>query len=326
MKKLVKISAVVLAVGLILCAAGAFWVNKDEVNPGMIYGIVEENLKLSESIVELEQPQPIDFSGIERKVYKTAGYGLDEFNTLEIYAENTDVKFTESTAETMRATLETGTLTTAIKNGTLYVQAICDNGEDGELIMEVPDIYKGGCIVNSVNSRLNLGSLESAMDMSFCAFGSTLEADMLSADNITLLMSGSSVDVDTLQSKDAIKLEAAASELKAERLVAEYITMEGDNSTIALSGIAGGFSAKTQMAKLELSFAALTGNISLDTTAGNAVVRLPKGLPVTLRHNEDYGLFTDRTNHAQNDAANDAVRYTMETNIKYGIVTVENLR
>ena len=326
MKKLVKISAVLLAVGLILCGTGIFIARRDDVNPAMLYGIVEENLKLSESLVVLEQPKQPDFTGIERKVYKVAGSGLNEFNTLEIYAENADVSFVQSTEETMRAVLETGTLTTAVSGGRFIVCAICESGDHGELIVQLPEIYKGGCVVNAVGSRLDLGSVESAMDMSFCLFESKLGAGVLSADNITLQMSGSFAQIERLDASEGLKMQAAASELRAGGISASYTDLTADNSTAVLSGISGAFSGRTQMTSSEISFSALTGNVTLDQTAGQAVVRLPKGANVTLRHSEEYGLFTDRTNHAQNSSANDAAHYTMETNIKFGIVTVENLR
>ena len=60
MKRLIKIAAVVLAIGLILTGVGIFLTRRDNVNPGSVYSIVEENLKLGESSFEYTEPKPRD--------------------------------------------------------------------------------------------------------------------------------------------------------------------------------------------------------------------------------------------------------------------------
>ena len=326
MKKLLKISAVTLAVGVILSLVGVFIARRDDVNPGSIYAIVESNLKISESIVELEAPKAAELSSVTRNSLKNATYGLNEFNTLELYAENADVRFAGTDNETIRVSLDNGSLTTAIKEGTLYIQAVCEESSDGQLTVEIPEIYKGACVINAAASALDLGSIESAMDMIFSLDASSLEAGELKADNITVMLNASTIGADSMIASDSLKLFACASELKTQSLSSKYTALEADNSTVTLPSLSCGFSCECRMSTLELSFTEVTGNISLDTTAGSAVVKLPKDAPIELRHSEEYGILTNKTNHAQNDAANSSFHYTMETNIKFGIVTLEELR
>lgn len=323
MKKLVKLSAVLLAIGLILIGAGAFWAHKDNVNPGSIYSIVEENLKLDGSPVNYKMPQRFDLSSVKNTSdNRSLGYELNEFNTLELYAEKCSIEFVVTQGDTLRANIDGGDLLTGITNGTLYVQA--EGGTDCELSISLPESFKGGCTVNAINCEMTSDSIESAMDMSFCLYDSRLTCKMLSADNLTMSVSGSVISAERLDAVDSVRVDAASSELGIKELSAKSETVSVSNTKASLAGISGALTGEAHMSALDLTFAQVTGNISLSLTTCSANVKLPKDADVAFRHEETYGIFTDKTKSAQNASSNEGAAYTMETNIKFGIVTAEN--
>ena len=186
------------------------------------------------------------------------------------------------------------------------------------------DTFKGGCVVKAVSSRITMPDIESAMDMSFNLSGSSVTAETLTADSLDIAASSSSFTSDMLSASDGLSISAVSSELKVKGLSCVHSTVKVSNSTAVFKGIVGGFTADAQMSALDAAFDSVTGNITLDMSYGSSTVKVPKGAPLNFRHDESYALFRDKTNPAQNSASNEGTRYTMETNIKFGIVTVEN--
>lgn len=323
MKKLIKISIIILIVGILCTAGGVFWVYRDNVNPGSIYSVVEQNLKISDNNFEYIEPQKYDLSKVSGKSnVNTVGYGLNEFNTLEIYAENCSIDFREIDDERMTAAIDDGELTTAITNGTLHVQAICD---DGALSIGMPEIFKGACVLNVSGCDVKIGSFDSAMDMSLNLCSSKLTASRLNADNITAVMSGSSLNVDIISAVDDLSISAVSSELKTTKLTAKYNTFTASNCTATLKGISGGFITDAQMSTLTLEFPRISGNITVDLNQGSADILVPKNAGLTVNHDESYGIFQNKIKSAQNSRDDESVHYTMDTNIKFGIVTLAEL-
>ena len=323
MKKLLKISAVTLVAAVIFITAGIIWISKDNVNIGSVYALAQENLKIGESNFEYSPPERFDLSKVSSKSeIRSLGYELNEFNTIELYAENCAVEFIVTNGDLMSATVDDGDLTTAVTGGTLYVQATSQG--EGELTIGMPDTYKGGFTVNTSECTVALGTLDSAMDMRFNLYKTALSADSLSADSITFMTSGSSVTIKDITATDGLTVSSDSTELKASNIAAKYTNLTLNNSTSELSVASGSLSCDSRMSDINASFDAVTGNISLDLTAGRANLKLPNQNDIVIRHDEDYGVFQDKTKSAQNSATKPAVHYTMETNIKYGIVTVTN--
>lgn len=325
MKKLLKISAVILAVGVILCGVGAFMTHRDGVSPAVVYNAMKTNLNIGESNVEYTEPVRFDLSGVKgASDSNSVGYELNEFNTLELYSENCAVEFVITNGDKMTATVEDGSLLTAITGGTLYIQAVSENAS-GELTIGMPDSYKGGFVIGAVGGSVTAPPIESAMDLSFNMCSSKLTLGSVIADNVTGALSGSTLDIGSVTSNDNFRLAAESSELSIKTLSAKSISLTANNTGAKLQNILGSFTADMRTSTLNAGFSPLSGNITLDMNTGSADLLIPKDASVSLVHDEQYGVFRDKTKSAQNGGANQASHYTMETNIKFAIVTVGNL-
>lgn len=326
MKKILKVSALLLAVGLLLSSIGVFLARRDNVNSGSLLGIAESSFKLTESEISVSVPEPQDISGVEGASERNdISYELNEFNTLSLYGEALSVEFTAAQNEQMKIRLDSGSLTTAVTGGKLCIQAV-GNSRDSTLTVGVPLSFKGGLDISGKQCRINMDSFESAMDMSLCFHESSFEAKNLSADSVTILTSSSSVKADEISSVEDVKITAVSSNYRIENVSAVSSSVEAENCTLAFGIADGAFSADLNSTSFETSFKHVGGNISLDMTACSATVFLPKDAEITLKNEETYALLTNKSKAAQNNDANKPGRYTIETNIKYGIVTLENLK
>ncbi len=324
MKKLLKLSAVILAVGVIFLSAGFIWVHGDGVSAGAIYSRIEESLKLGGEDGELEKPVKYDLSGVsDKSASKSLGYELNEFNTVELYAENCTVEFSPLKGDLMTAKLDEGSLTTAITGGRLHVQAVGSEISD-TLRIGVPEGYKGGYVINAVGCKAKLGDIDSAMDVSFDLHDSEFSCGDVSADSIDLRVGGSTLELGAFSASDELTLASSSSDIVIEKINAGYTAVTLNNSNANLKDMTGGVMCSARTSDVSAAFSEVTGNITLDVSTGKAQIKLPTGSNIAIRHDEDYGIFDDRTKSAQNEGSNEAVRYTMETNIKFGIVTVTN--
>ncbi len=326
MKKLLKVSALLLAVGLLLSAIGAFMARRDNVNSGSLLGIAESSFKLSESGISVPVPEPQNISGVEGvSELNDISYELNEFNTLSLYGEALSVEFTAAQNEQMKLKLDNGALNTAVTGGKLCIQAV-GNSRESTLTVGVPQSFKGGLEISGKQCRIHMDSFESAMDMSFCLHESSFEAKNLTADSVTVITSSSSFKADDISSVEDIKMTAVSSNYRIENVSAVSSSVDAENCTLAFGISDGAFSAGLNSTSFETSFKHVGGNISLDMTACSASVFLPKDAEITLKNEETYALLTNKSKAAQNNNTNQPGRYTIETNIKYGIVTLENLK
>lgn len=324
MKKLLKISAVTLVLAVIFVTAGSVWVNHDKVNPGSIYALAEEHLKIGESNVEYTMPQKRDLSDVVgKKTGTSARCELNEFNTLEIYAENCDISFDINRSDAVTAALVGGELTTAVTGGALYIQAVARN-ERGDVTIGVPESFKGAFFLNASRCSSDLGSLDSTMDIGFNLHECSITTDNISADSVTFLMSGSTFSARSMTSPDGVSVTATASDITLKNIDSKYSTFTVNNTTLRLGAGSGAVMCDARLSEIAAAFSEVTGNITFDLTACRAAIKIPDRSDLVVRHSEDYGLYTDETNSAQNEGSKPAVHYTMETNIKFGIVTVTN--
>ena len=324
MKKLVRIAAILLIPGILLTLAGILIAKKDSVSSAAIYGMIENTLMHDESLVEYSTPMPTDISAVkDRSSAKEIRYELNEFNSIELYAENISVSFTDTVGDEMSFILDTGKMDTAILGGVLHIQA-SDSEKNGHLDIGVPETYKGGCVLKGLGSVFTLADYESAMDISVDLSDSSLSAERITADNIDISSGGSKIKIGILEAKDNVKILADSSDYKLTQLASQHSSLIADNCTLLLEKTSGAFSASSQMSSLDISFPRITGNISLDVVKGSANVKLPKDDIINLVNEETYALLTNKTRSAQNEPDDPSAHYTLETNIKFGFVTLEN--
>ncbi len=324
MKKLLQISALLLVTGVILTSAGLYWAHRDNVTATAIYGIIEENLKLDDSIVEYAPPERFDFGSMKNEAsngkYESE---LNEFNTLELYSDNCEIDISVTDEYKLTATANGCSLTAGITGGRLHIQAI-GSSDEGTLKIVLPDSCKGGFVIKASDSTITLDSVESAMDMSFNIKNSKLSGKSLAADNITVMTSGSSLSAENISALDSLRIDGESSEFNIKKLAAKSTGFTVNSTTADISDISGTITANARMSALSLGFSKISGNIGLEAYGTTANVKLPKNGDLTLRHSESYGIFSDKTNPAQNAHENSTDGYTMETNIKFGIVTAAN--
>ncbi len=323
MKKLVKISAVILTVGIIFTAIGAVKIRKDNVNAGNIYNIIENNLHLSESNIKYKMPLRKDISSVNgKKSQKNISYGLNEFNTIEFYTENTSITFENVDDEQISFEMKLGELDSAVTNGVLYVQA--SSVKSGMLTVSMPEIYKGGLVINGTKSQINIGDFESSMDIKLNLYECVFNADIITADNISVMSSSSTIKTTAgFEATENIDLSAVASNYETS-VYAKSISALADNCTLIFNDVKGSFNADLQMSKSDISFSHIIGNISLATTACTTQIKIPKSEKVFLKNEEYYAVLT---NHAVSveDKQNPDTKYSIEANTKFGTLDIINI-
>ena len=214
MKKLIKISSVILAVGVILSLVGFIFIRRDNVKAADVYAIAEDSLSLNEEGFEYEPPEPADIKGtVKPKNFDNLGVQLNEFNNLNIYAKGCDVKLGQTGGDRLYITVYECSVNAGIKGGTLYIQVISDNN-DAELTVGIPDDYKGGFSLGFDGCRVRTDSFESAMDMGINLNASQLNAGSLSADNIEIKSGSSSLDLRGLYANDSLSVSVLSGEVK----------------------------------------------------------------------------------------------------------------
>ena len=335
MKRSLKISAVSLLIGVVFSAVGGVMIKRSDVNIGDIYDIIEENLQLGESNVQYKKAEPFDISDMKNlTISNDVSYQLNEFNTIEVYSEHCTVEFKPTDADVMQISIDYPDklnkkvfLQTAVANGTLFVQdrltETVSGNSDIVITVSVPENYKGGYSINGGNSEFKLCGLESAMDMSFNLYNSTVTAEALSAGEIAFELSGTTVTVSEIRSRGELTVSGITTTFKTDMLETVYAKLTADNSTLNIGNISGGVSAVTQMSTVNLDFRSVTGNVSVTASAGSVNIKIPHDSPVSLRHEESYSAFTDRVKWTDKGKKNENSRYFIETTVKFGIVTLE---
>lgn len=335
MKRALRISAVSLLVGVILSVVGGVMIGRAKVHLGDVYDIILANLQLNDTNVQYKKAEPPDISDIkESTLSNEVSYQLNEFNTLEVYIEHCIVEFKPTNDDVMQISMSCSDklnnkvfLQTAVQNGTLYVEdkltGDISGNDDIVVTVAVPDIYKGGYSINGSNSEIKLCSIESAMDMSFNLYNSTLSAEALSAGEILFEISGTTVTAEEIHSRGELEVSGISATFQTDIIEAVFSKLTVNNSTLNIGNIVGGVSADSQMSTVNLEFLSVTGNISLKASAGRVNIKIPHNAPVSLRHEESYSSFNDKVKWTEEGQKNENSRYFIETTVNFGIVTLE---
>ncbi len=335
MKRSLKLFAVSLVVGSVLSSVGVVMIRRANVNISSVYDIIEENLQSGDSQIRYQKAEPFDISDIKGGTLSDeARYQLNEFNTIEVYAENCTVEFKPTDDDFMRISIAHPDkfnnkvfLRTAVENGTLYVQdnltGVTNGVKDIVINVSVPDNYKGGYSLNGSNAEVKLCDLESAMDMSFNLYNSAVSAQTLSAGEVVFEMSGTTVSAGEIHSRGEFSLSGISSVMKTDMLEAVSSRINVNNSTLNIGNIVGGVSADMKMSAANLDFLSVTGNISAVASESRLNIKIPNDSPVSLRHEESYSSFSDKVKWTDEGQKNENSRYFIETTVKFSIVTLE---
>ncbi|MBQ3692390.1 MAG: hypothetical protein II931_03610 [Clostridia bacterium] len=335
MKKILTLFYISLIIGLIFAVTGGIIIDREQVNMGQIYNILQENLNFSEKKVVFEKTEVPEISEIENYTTdKTVGYPLNEFHTLEIFAENCTVELKPTEQDEMKISLDYSDkltnklfLRTAVKNGSLRVLTTWTdssvNGGNALLTIEIPDNYKGGYSVSGSGTTVSICDLESSMDFAFNLLDSTVTVGTLEGGEFTFEMSGTSLTAENVSSRGGVSFSAASSTLNVNTLNSAYTKLAAGTSTVNLKNISGGITADTQTTTLNCEFKRVGGNVSVAAETGSIGIKIPHDSPVSLRHDESYSVFKDNVVWTGEGTKNKDFKYIIDTKVKFSIVTLD---
>ena len=335
MKKIFTLFYISLTIGLIFAVTGGIMVDRGEVNMGQIYDILQENLNFGEKKVVFEQTEIPDISDSENYTTdKNVTYPLNEFHTLELFAQSCKVEFKPTNADDMRISLEYPKklngkvfLRTTVKNGSLRVLTTWTdtnvNSQDVVLTIEIPDNYKGGYSINGTSAVIDICSLESSMDFAFNLLSSTVKTGALSGGEFSFELSGTTFNAENISSRSGTVFYAASSTMNIDTLNSAYTKLTASTSTVTLKNISGGITTDSQTSTLNLDFKNVGGNVSITAETGSVNIKIPHNAPVSLRHKENYSTFKDNVKWTEKDSKNKDYKYIIDTNVKFSIVTLD---
>lgn len=338
MKKTARIAVIFFAAAIIFTLIGGIMVSKAKVNASDIYDIFKDDITIDETSVNYTKAEPADMSEMHFvTVSDSAAYQLNEFNSLNIYADYCDIAFVgeaEDSMDSIRIAIEYPekangkvSLKTAVDNGTLYIQNEWADKQtsktDGVVItVNVPEIYKGGYSINGSHSDVELENLESAMNTSVNLYDSTIDAKTVSAQEVTVELSGTSGSIEKIKSSDSINISSVSSDITVNGSESIYTMITANSTTLNMNNIAGGITAELSMCRFDAKWAGVNGTINVNTAYGRTNLTVPKNSPVALHHDESYAVFNDDINWSDKGSKNKDSRYFIDTNVKFGIVTL----
>lgn len=335
MRKTARIAAVSLAIAIVFTLIGGIMVSRAKVNTGDIYDIFKDSIKLDETNVTYTRAQAEDMSDMEYvTVSDTASYQLNEFNSVNIFADYCGINLVGTTEDSMSISLaytkndeKKVFLKTAVRDGTLYIQnewgsAPAKDYSNAVITVGIPENYKGGYSINGSHCCAKLDSIESSMDTSVNLYDSTVEAKTISAGEITVELSGTSGSIEKLLSSDGINISAVSSDIKMNTAESIYTKITANSTTLDMDKISGSVTAALTMCTFDAAWARVGGNISVAASYGRINLTVPENSPVALRHEESFSVFNDNVNWTDTDSKNKDSRYFIDTNVKFGIVTL----
>ncbi len=337
MKKLFTLFYISLIIGLAFVLAGGIMINRAEVNMGQIYDVIEKSLQFGEQLYTFEKTEAPDISSFNGcNMDRQVTYPLNEFHTLELLAENCCVEFISTESDDMKITLDypdklqnTVFLCTAMQNGSLYASANrTDNStsnKDVSLTIEIPDNYKGGYVINTDKCSIILTDLESAMDMNFKMQDTVVEADMLTAGDITFELAGTVFNSKGVFSRGSTNISSESTTVNFKRLNSSYTKILSSSSTYNIEKISGGISSDSQTSVLNLGFQTVKSNVSVTADTGSINISIPHNAPVSLRHEEKYSSFKDNVKWTDEGSKNKESRFIIDTKVKFSIVTLNEI-
>lgn len=335
MRKISIVALISLAAAAAVSITGGVVIARSDLNLSEVYDIVGENIEALQTNTDFSKTPDVDLSridGMTETEYVT--YQLNEFNTLCVFADSCTLKLAPTSSDELVISLNCPqkaqghmAMQTAVKGGCLYVKYMwygepTAQTDEVELTVGIPENYKGGYSINGTAATLNLGSIDSSMDVNFNLYNCTAKADDISAKEVELEISGGSLSAESVTAYDVFEAESVSSNVNISRLESKYSTVKANSSTINLSGITGGLSADVQICKANFDWLAVTGNITLKASAGETELAVPKGSNVTLRHDESWAKYKNNINSAPLEENDENSYYIIDTNVEFGIVTL----
>lgn len=337
MKKTLRLFAASLAAAIIVTIIGAAVVRHHNVSTGDMYDVLTKGISIGEPVYSFTKTEKKDISGFDGlTVENYLTYQLNEFNTIELYAQYCSAEVIGGTSgdklvvsidypENVRDKVG---LHTAVKDGKLYIQnnwtgKPTSNYGEVEITIYIPDDYRGGYEIYADSAQITLSDTESSMGMEFNLHNCNITAENLNSTDIMIDMSGTNANIKSAVSKDGFTLSAVSSNIKIEDIEAAYSRTVMSSSALDITSIKGSLSYDSDLSKLNILCGAVTGNMNLKSSKGSVNLTLPKNAPAALRHSESWSAFRNNTGISESDEKNKDLQYIIETNVEFTIVTLE---
>lgn len=335
MKKLARLSLGAFIIAVILTFIGGNMISGSGINYGDVYELLEENIPVAKSGVTFSKEPETDLSDcpdIQETDY--AAYQLNEFNSLNVYADRCTLEFIPTTVDKLVVSLivpdeaeDDVIIQTAIKDGTLYVKFCWQSEptaslEDSVLTIGIPENYKGGFDINAAGSSVTLCDIDSSMDIGFNLYNCNMTAESINAGEVVLESGGGAIEFGSITASGGFGATCVSSDLKVASLTAMYTRVGANNSSLRLNDITGSISAELYMTEAEFDFLSVTGNISASAKLSQADIIIPGDSAVQLHHEERYSSFKNRLEQTLKNGESKNSYHTIDTNVEFGIVSL----
>ncbi|MBQ3969811.1 MAG: hypothetical protein II685_04950 [Clostridia bacterium] len=322
-----------LAAG-VLMLSGSIMIRKNNVSVEDVYNVVKQNIQIGETNVDFQKAELTEITDQTAfTTEKNVSYPLNEFNTVQIFAESCSAKIIPAKSDEMSISIDVPSdlshncfLKTFVKNGSLYITDIKTGDsidtKNVTITVEIPENYKGGYFFAGNFSQIDVCDIESSMDISFNLTSSSVSAGTLEAGSIVLEMSGSAFSAERLYSRGNFDVSSISSEIVLNNLNMVYSKLAANSSTVKLNNISGGINADLQTTSAQLNFYAIKGNVIGTAESSSLKITFPHDSPVSLRHEEKYSAFNDDVEWTDSGQKNQNSRYIIDTNVNLSIVTL----
>lgn len=335
MKKLAKLSLGAFIIAVILTFIGGNMISGSGINYGDVYELLEENIPVAKSGVTFSKAPETDLSDChDMQETDYAVYQLNEFNSLDVYADKCTLEFIPTTVDKLVVSLivpdeaeDDVIIQTAIKDGTLYVKFRWRSEptallEDSVLTIGIPESYKGGFDINASGSSVSLCDIDSSMDIGFNLYNCNMTVESISAGEVTLESSGGAIEFGKITASGGFGATCVSSDLKVASLNAMYARVGANNSSLSLNDITGSISTDLYMTEAEFDFLSVTGNISASAKLSKVDIIIPSDSAVQLHHEERYSSFKNKLEQTLKNGESKNSYRTMDTNVELGIVSL----
>ncbi len=333
MKRIFNVFVVMLAVAAVFMTVGFIFVKRGNINRGDIADRISKNLQHGESNVEYQPPKPLNLSGLtDVNTDKSASYPLNAFNTIHLYSDHCTVEFIPSEEDNLKITMDTkgeAVLYTAVNKGELCIENKWADPDVYDMnviiLIAIPENYKGGYILSGNYSDIMLCDIESSMDMSFCFCDSKVETEQLSAGDITLELSGTTLTTEHINARGTLDVKSVSSKISSQMIESLNANLSANSSDIKFQKVVGGLSSDLKLSSLDIEFHTIAGHITVNSDMTKINMRIKHNAPVSLRHEESYTTFSDNVKWTEKGQKNENSRYIIDMNSKLSIVSLSEM-
>ena len=338
MKKSFRLFLITLIIAVVISTVGVAVVRHHDVSYGDMYEVLSKGISFGEPVYNYEPPEKTDMSGFAALTSDdTVMYQLNEFNTIETQLEYCTAEIVGGLEEDVLSVSmscldedirESTVFNTAVKDGRLYIQNRCSGRIPAsmdriKIVITIPDDYKGGYTITAEKSDITVANTESTMDMGLSLHNCRLSAENISAENISAELGSTSAAFKSVSGVDSVSISAVSSNINIGGIDTQYTKTVLSSTTFNAENISGSFGCDSDTSRLSLKYDNVSGNINLKANKGTINIIVPKNSSAALRRDERLSVFNNHTDIKESEKNNKDLRYIIETNVEFTIVTLD---